>query len=88
MLNCREVSRLVSDSLDRKLGWSDWLGMRLHLMICENCRRFSRQLRVLRRILRRGADEPDAFDALPGLSDRARGRIEQALRVEQSGKEE
>jgi uncharacterized Fe-S cluster-containing radical SAM superfamily protein len=76
MLNCRETSQLVSESQDRKLGWAEWLGMRLHLMICRNCQAFERQLRLLRQWLSRG--EPD--DVGPPLTEQARNRISDALR--------
>ena len=47
-LNCRESSRLVSDSLDRKLRWSERWAVRLHVLICWSCRRFKQQLLLLR----------------------------------------
>jgi hypothetical protein len=76
MLNCRQASQLVSASQDRKLGFMEWLGMRLHLIICRNCQAFERQLHQLRRWLRRGESE----DVGPPLSVKARKRIAEALR--------
>lgn len=49
MLSCKEVSRLVSQGLDRKLGFGERVALRLHLAICEGCENFSRQMAVLRR---------------------------------------
>ena len=47
MLSCKETSLLVSQALDRKLTWSERVGVRLHLWICAQCRRYERQLRWL-----------------------------------------
>jgi hypothetical protein len=52
MLACREVSRLVSQGLDRELGLGERVALRLHFVICEGCRNFHRQMRFLRRAMR------------------------------------
>jgi hypothetical protein len=52
MLTCKEVSRLVSQGLDRRLGWSERLTLRLHLAICDGCTNFKKQMDFLRRALR------------------------------------
>jgi hypothetical protein len=49
MLTCKEVSRLVSQGLDRKLGFGERVALRLHLAICEGCANFNKQMRYLRR---------------------------------------
>jgi predicted anti-sigma-YlaC factor YlaD len=48
MKNCRETSLLLSRSLDEKLSWLDLAQVRLHLMLCDACRQFERQMLVLR----------------------------------------
>jgi hypothetical protein len=61
MLTCKEASRLVSESLDRRLGLAERIGLRVHLIICEACARFAAQARFLRRASRVSAgDEPPA----------------------------
>ena len=52
MLTCKEVSRLVSQGLDRRLGWSERLWLRVHLAICDGCTNFKKQMDFLRRALR------------------------------------
>jgi len=49
MLNCRQVSRLVSQSMDTRLRWYQRLGMRFHLLYCVWCRRYASQLRILQK---------------------------------------
>jgi hypothetical protein len=49
MLSCKEATQLVSQGLDRRLGWFERVALRLHLAICHGCTRFSRQAAFLRR---------------------------------------
>jgi predicted anti-sigma-YlaC factor YlaD len=48
MKTCRDISLLVSRSLDEKLPLHERLQARLHLLMCTACRRFERQMLVLR----------------------------------------
>lgn len=57
MLTCKDATRLASEGLDRRLGAAERLALSLHLLICEGCARFRRQLAFMRR-------------ALSGLADR------------------
>ena len=53
MKSCREVHRLVIEAQDRKLGFSERLSMRVHLILCAACRRFDAQMDLLRQAIRR-----------------------------------
>jgi len=77
MLTCKDVTRLISDSMDRSLPLGKRIGVRLHLMICRFCARYERQLLLIRDTVRRIADPPDPPGALPPdtLSPEARERI-------------
>lgn len=57
---CREVHRLVSEGMDRKLSIIERTRMRLHLMVCHACTNFSGQMDLLRRAMRKLplGDEP------------------------------
>lgn len=52
MKSCREISELVSRSLDEPLGLTARLQVRLHLLFCEGCRRMEQQLRFVQRACR------------------------------------
>ena len=58
MLNCKEVTRMVSQGEDRKLAFGERVALRLHFAVCRGCRNANAQFRFLRRALRRLAD-PD-----------------------------
>jgi hypothetical protein len=52
MINCREATRLISQSMDAKLPWHRRLVMKVHLLYCIWCRRYAAQLRFLRQATR------------------------------------
>lgn len=80
-LKCEQSTRLVSQSLDGRLSWSERWAVRLHALCCRPCRRFKRQILFLRQALRCGGQ--DLADAMlpdqTGLTPQARERIRQAL---------
>ena len=51
-LSCRLASQLLSKAQDTPLTRTERAALRLHLLICRSCRRFNRQLILLRQILR------------------------------------
>lgn len=69
--SCREVSRLLSEALDsgRPLG----MHVRIHLSICDVCRRVLAQFELIRR----GAARPP--EGGPGLSPEAKARLRRSL---------
>ncbi|MFT3816981.1 MAG: zf-HC2 domain-containing protein [Rubrivivax sp.] len=46
---CKEATRLLLEAEERRLGLAERIGVRLHLLACEACPRFERQLRLMRR---------------------------------------
>lgn len=80
MLNCKETSLLVSQARDRRLNWSERLGVRLHLWICAQCRRYERQLNWLNGLAGRLDKAPEEMlEAGTELSEEARQRIRAAI---------
>lgn len=79
---CREASELASRAMDQRLPLVERVGLRLHLAICRNCRRFAVQLQQMRRLFR---EEAGAHDPAAGLSAEARRRIAAELQKELDG---
>jgi Putative zinc-finger len=67
MIDCKQASQLISQSLDRRLSLRERLSLRLHTFICEYCRRFGQQLNTLRVALKRMSEhvENDTNITLP-----------------------
>ena len=53
MLNCKEVSRLVSRREDEDLPRGDRFRMWFHMLWCDACRQFQRQTALLAAAMRR-----------------------------------
>jgi len=51
ILSCKEASRLVSQGLDRELGFGERVMLRVHLAICDGCTNFKDQVAFLRRAI-------------------------------------
>lgn len=84
MLTCKDASHLMSQSLDRKLGLTDKLGLRLHLLICGSCHLVNRQLDFIHRLCQKiAAESNDITSMQPGLSASAQERILKELRRKQ-----
>ncbi len=86
MLNCKEVSGLVSQSLDRKFPFWQRVSVWIHLSMCKLCRGFRKDLLNLRSAARQHADDikMDASETDSALSKEARARIQHALESEDS----
>ena len=78
MPSCKEISQLVSAAMDEMLPLRKRLSIRLHLLMCDLCRRYERQLHLLR-----GGSEhyanPDKNEVEDSLSPEARERLQRKL---------
>jgi hypothetical protein len=83
MPSCQDISRSVSDSLDRQLPLHRRMMIRVHLRLCVFCRRYQQQLELLRRGARKYA-EPTDNRADPGLSSAAKQRLREVLKGKDS----
>ena len=68
MLRCNEVTRLCASEDIRGAPWRTRIAVRLHLVMCRNCRRYVRELASIgaaaRALLRDDADEVDRNEDL------------------------
>ena len=53
MLTCKEVSFRLSQAQERRLSLGERVSLGLHLMLCNGCRNFRRQLEFIRAAARR-----------------------------------
>jgi hypothetical protein len=78
MLSCKQASHLLSQSMERRLPLRQQFGLRLHLMMCDACTQFSRQLGMLRTAVTQLGHKIENDDSL-GLSKNAHDRIAHKL---------
>ncbi len=81
MLSCKDVTRLISESMDASLPIGKRIGVRIHLLMCRFCARYERQLLLIRETARRLAETPEGPGDPSGetLSLEARDRIRKSL---------
>ena len=79
MFNCREVTRLVSESLDRELPLSQRIGVKMHLFMCKLCPEVRRQMLFIREAIGRFSQEEMSPESDGFLSSEARDRIKLSL---------
>ena len=65
MLNCREVTELCSQEMERPLRLGERMSLHVHLMMCSYCANFRNQMGALRAAARAYA-QGGAAAPLPG----------------------
>lgn len=78
MLTCKKASQLLSQSLDRRLNWRERCSLKLHLMLCDVCTRFAKQLKLLRNVIKQMITATESDEQIQ-LSQLARERITNVL---------
>ena len=77
-MTCKEISRLASQQLDVRLPLLTRLRMRLHFLICAWCRRYVKQVRLVRQVTPKYEDKVEVASG-KSLSSDAKQRMKQAL---------
>ena len=57
-LDCKEVSRLISEGLDRTMPAPERARLRYHYVICQTCRTVDEQMKFMRRAVKEMDKEP------------------------------
>ena len=78
MLNCRQATRLIAQSMDSSLPWHRRLAVRFHLLYCVWCRRYATQLRFLRKATSQLSPEELVLSS-PELSREAKEQMQTRL---------
>lgn len=56
MLTCKEMTRVCSDEFERPLKLAERIEFRIHLMMCDGCANYRKQLHSLRNVMHAYAD--------------------------------
>ncbi len=52
MMNCKQVTRLISESQERPLSLTEKISLKAHVMICVGCKNFSLQVPFLSKAMK------------------------------------
>lgn len=84
MLSCKEVTKLVSENLDRALPLWRRIGLRMHVAMCVGCSAYRRQIESLNKLVSDRYRKDGAAGNGNDLPDDARERIKESLRADHS----
>lgn len=81
MLNCKDMTKLISDSLERKISVRQRMELWLHIMMCGMCRRFRSNIIELRKRVSVSKGLLDQADiASAALPPATKARLEEAVK--------
>jgi hypothetical protein len=82
---CKEMVKVITASMDAKLSWREWLLLKIHLLSCDPCLNFLKQLKLIRTVLRIGGDKLGQVESEAKLSEDSRARMKRALETTNPG---
>ena len=80
MYNCKEVSEMVSESMDRALPFHQRVLIRMHLLMCKYCARCKEQYETIRAAMRYEELDGKELDASRSLSKDGKERLKEFLK--------
>ncbi len=80
MYNCKEVSEMVSESMDRALPFYQRVLIRMHLLMCKYCTRVREQFKVIRAASRYEELHGKELDSSRSLSNDGKERLKEFLK--------
>jgi predicted anti-sigma-YlaC factor YlaD len=79
--DCKPMTAMFSQSLDRKMSWRERITMRLHLYTCQACRRYVEQIEFMHENFRNLENENTRSSQQSSLSEEAKERIKTVLKT-------
>ncbi len=79
MKSCREISKLVSRSLDESLPFWSQVQIKMHFLMCQGCRRFNQQLKFVQHAVRKMCEVEVCLGSQEKLSQPGRERIQKTI---------
>ncbi|MBL4885803.1 MAG: zf-HC2 domain-containing protein [Planctomycetaceae bacterium] len=80
IFSCKHAATAINESLDGRLSLRKRMVVRLHLMMCSQCRRFKRQMLFLRRATQKLTRLPEQESQTQiGLSTETKIRLQKML---------
>ncbi len=81
-MKCSHATKLLSEAEERQLSRRERFALRFHILVCTACRRFNKQLGLLRQLLTEASPKMLAavYASDAALSEPRRQRIKELLR--------
>ena len=79
MFKCKDISHLVSKSMDQKLPLRFRIGIKIHLMICDLCLRYRKQLELIHKAISKFDTDKEELFPVTKLPDKTKEKIKKYL---------
>lgn len=83
--NCKEMVKVITASMDARLSWREWFLMKIHMISCDPCVNFLKQLNFIRTTLHHSDAHLAQDDSNVKLDDDARSRLKKVLKSSEYG---
>ena len=80
LFRCKDITYLISQSMDVKLPLKIRLGIKFHLMMCDLCLRYKKQLELIRKVILKIEAEKEADSFTTPLPEQIREKIKNHLK--------
>ena len=74
--------KIITASMDGDLSWREWIMMKIHLLSCDPCINFLKQIKFIRTALGHSDEVLGQQDESVKLSDKTRARLKKTLELE------
>jgi hypothetical protein len=79
LFRCKDITELISQSMDEKLPLRIRLGIKFHLMMCDLCSRYKKQLELIRNAILKINEDIAAMPA-PRLPDEFKEKLKKMFK--------
>ena len=79
MFKCKDISLLISRSMDQKLPLRIRIGIKFHLMMCNLCLSYKKQLELVHKAILKFDTDKEEFFPVTQLPDQTREKIKKNL---------
>jgi len=78
--SCKDITALVSRSMEKDLSWREKIVMKIHLYACVACERYLKQLEFMSEVFEKQSERIEKGEYAPRLSSEASERLKNALK--------
>ncbi len=79
MFKCKDISHLISRSMDQKLPLRIRIGIKFHLMMCDLCLRYKKQLELIHKAISKFDTDKEELFPVKQLPDKTKEKIKKNL---------
>jgi len=79
MFKCKDISLLISRSMDQKLPLRIRIGIKFHLMMCNLCLSYKKQLELVHKAILKFDTDKEEFFPVTQLPEKTREKIKRNL---------